>query len=215
MRVPILHPRNGLDPVFRRIGGRHLWVMDTASGAGTARGGGGGDSNISMRVAEGGHANEMAGLAGELGRPAVQRARGDLPALGGGVQYEADELLPLGETLHLLQFAGAGGRRYQPDEEGRRSSPPTRRTRAPVAAALLAYVPLLKMIRQVSDERWNHRASAVRFRDELEDTMSRTMPGHAAHRHRLGSITPKLFSYDEEAEQFSLEDTMRCCQLSE
>ena len=74
------------------------------------------------------------------------------------------------------------------------------------ADALRQHVPLVNMIRQVLDERWNHRASAVRFRDELEDHMS---PDYAAATLRtvIGwGRYAGLFSYDEEAEQFSLED---------
>ena len=65
---------------------------------------------------------------------------------------------------------------------------------------------LVDVIRQVLDERWNHRASAVRFRDELEDFMS---PDYAAQTLRtvIGwGRYAELFAYDEEAEQFSLED---------
>jgi NitT/TauT family transport system ATP-binding protein len=78
--------------------------------------------------------------------------------------------------------------------------------RALFAETLLTHVPLAKMIRQVLDERWNHRASAVRFRDELEDHMS---PDYAADTLRTvvgWGRYAELFSYDEEAEQFSLED---------
>jgi NitT/TauT family transport system ATP-binding protein len=67
-------------------------------------------------------------------------------------------------------------------------------------------VPLVNLIRGVLDERWNHRASAVRFRDELEDHMS---PDYAADTLRTviaWGRYAELFSYDEEAEQFSLED---------
>ena len=74
------------------------------------------------------------------------------------------------------------------------------------ATALRAHVPLINMIRQVLDERWNHRASAVRFRDELEDHMS---PDYAEDTLRTAvswGRYAELFSYDEEAEQFSLED---------
>ena len=74
------------------------------------------------------------------------------------------------------------------------------------AEALRAHVPLAGTIRQMLDERWNHRASAVRFRDELEDHMS---PNYAADTLRavIGwGRYAALFSYDEEAEQFNLED---------
>jgi len=74
------------------------------------------------------------------------------------------------------------------------------------AETLRQHVPLVAMIRQVLDERWNHRASALRFREELEDHMS---PDYAADTLRtvIGwGRYAELFSYDEEAEQFSLED---------
>ena len=74
------------------------------------------------------------------------------------------------------------------------------------AEALRQRVPLVAMIRQVLDERWNHRASALRFREELEDHMS---PDYAADTLRtvIGwGRYAELFSYDEEAEQFNLDD---------
>src|SRR5208283_2639950 len=99
--------------------------------------------------------------------------RADLPALAASLQLEADELLPIGETLHLLRFAELEegdirltetGRQFvQADTEGRKKL---------FAAALRAHVQLAAAIRRTVDERWNHRASAVRFRDELEDHMS-------------------------------------------
>jgi NitT/TauT family transport system ATP-binding protein len=74
------------------------------------------------------------------------------------------------------------------------------------AAALRAHVPLASAIRRTLDERWNHRASAVRFRDELEDHMS---PDYAVETLRAviqWGRYAELFSYDEESDQFTLED---------
>jgi NitT/TauT family transport system ATP-binding protein len=92
-------------------------------------------------------------------------------------------------------------------DEGRRFvAADTEERKELFAAALTAYVPLARLIRQVVDERWNHRASAVRFRDELEDHMS---PDYAEDTLRTviaWGRYAELFSYDEEAEQFSLED---------
>jgi NitT/TauT family transport system ATP-binding protein len=150
--------------------------------------------------------NMMAGLMEALAASPYD-GRADLPALAETLHFEVDDLLPLGETLQLLHFAvleegdvylTEKGRAFvQADVDGRR---------ALFAEALRAHVPLVNMIRQVLDERWNHRASAVRFRDELEDHMSpdyadgtlRTVIGWGRY--------AELFSYDEEAEQFSLED---------
>ena len=130
-----------------------------------------------------------------------------MPALAAPLHFEVDDLLPLGETLQLLHFAvleegdiylTEKGRAFvQADVDGRR---------ALFTEALRAHVPLANMIRQVLDERWNHRASAVRFRDELEDHMS---PDYATDTLRtvIGwGRYAELFSYDEEAEQFSLDD---------
>jgi NitT/TauT family transport system ATP-binding protein len=74
------------------------------------------------------------------------------------------------------------------------------------ATALNSHVRLAAAIRRTLDERWNHRAQALRFRDELEDHMS---PDYADETLRavIGwGRYAELFSYDEEAEQFSLED---------
>jgi len=72
--------------------------------------------------------------------------------------------------------------------------------------ALRQHVPLVNMIRQVLDERLNHRASAVRFRDELEDHMSASYAAETLRTVIGWGRYAELFSYDEEAEQFSLED---------
>ncbi len=67
-------------------------------------------------------------------------------------------------------------------------------------------MPLAAAIRRTLDERSSHRASAVRFRDELEDHMS---PDYAEEtlRATIGwGRYAELFSFDEEAQQFSLED---------
>ena len=82
----------------------------------------------------------------------------------------------------------------------------TERRKAIFAAALRAHVPLAAAIRRTLDERWNHRASAVRFRDELEDHMS---PDYAEDTLRTAiswGRYAELYSYDEEAQQFSLDD---------
>jgi NitT/TauT family transport system ATP-binding protein len=150
--------------------------------------------------------NQMAGLMEALAGPPYN-GRADLPALAAVLQYEADELLPLGEMLQLLRFAVLEEGDIHLTEDGSRFvTADTEERKQQFAAALMAHVPLVRMIRQVLDERWNHRASAVRFRDELEDHMS---PDYAEDTLRIvvaWGRYAELFSYDEEAEQFSLED---------
>ena len=74
------------------------------------------------------------------------------------------------------------------------------------AAALRTHVPLAAMIRQVLDERWNHRASAVRFRDELEDHMSPDYADDTLHAVIGWGRYAELYHYDEDADQFFLEE---------
>jgi NitT/TauT family transport system ATP-binding protein len=121
--------------------------------------------------------------------------------------YEVDELLPLGEALQLLHFAVLEEGDIYLTEEGRRFvNADTEERKQLFATALTSYVPLARLIRQVLDERWNHRASAVRFRDELEDHMSPEYAEDTLRTIVAWGRYAELFSYGEEAEQFSLED---------
>ena len=205
LRVPFPHPRNRLDPDFRQLVDDiyglmtrrpvpNLRAVATAAAVSIAA--------PLLRVGT----NQMAGLMEALaGEP--YNGRADLPALATALQYEADELLPLGETLQLLHFAVLEEGDIHLTEEGRRFvAADTEERKRQFAAALMAHVPLVHTIRQVLDERWNHRASAVRFREELEDHMS---PDYAEDTLRTviaWGRYAELFNYDEEAEQFSLED---------
>ncbi len=203
LRVPFPHPRNRLDPAFRQMVD-DIYALMTRRPT-PARAVAAAPPSIAMPL----HAigtNQMAGLMEALAGPPYN-SRADLPALAAALQYEADELLPLGETLQLLHFAVLEEGDITLTDEGRRfAAADTEERKQLFAGALTAYVPLARMIRQVLDERWNHRASAVRFRDELEDHMS---PDYAEDTLRTviaWGRYAELFSYDEEAEQFSLED---------
>jgi NitT/TauT family transport system ATP-binding protein len=204
LHVPFPHPRNRLDTAFRQM-------VDDIYGLMTRR-------PVPSRavatppvvsVAAPLHqvgTNQMAGLLEALAGPPYN-GRADLPALAAALQYEVDELLPLGETLQLLHFAVLEEGDIHLTEEGRRFvGAETEERKQLFAAALTAYVPLARMIRQVVDERWNHRASAVRFRDELEDHMSPEYAEDTLRTVIAWGRYAELFSYDEEAEQFSLED---------
>ncbi len=202
--VPFPHPRNRLDPAFREMVDG-IYALMTRRAVPEPKAAAVQAHPLAMPLERVG-INLMAGLMEAVAAPPYD-GRADLPALAATLHYEVDDLLPLGETLQLFRFAileegdillTEKGRAFtQADVDGRRVL---------FAEALRAHVPLAGMIRQVLDERWNHRASAVRFRDELEDHMS---PDYAADTLRavIGwGRYAELFSYDEEAEQFNLED---------
>jgi NitT/TauT family transport system ATP-binding protein len=116
-------------------------------------------------------------------------------------------LLPLGETLQLLRFADLEEGDIKLTEQGKNFVHADTDARKKLfAESLRAHVPLVAAIRQVIDERWNHRASAVRFRDELEDHMSPERAEETLRTVIAWGRFAELYSYDEEAQQFSLED---------
>jgi NitT/TauT family transport system ATP-binding protein len=148
----------------------------------------------------------MAGLLETLVAPPYD-GRADLPALAGALQLEADELLPLGEALQLLRFGNLEEGDLLVTDTGRQFvAADTDPRKALFGAALRAHVPLVAQIRQVLDERWNHRASAVRFRDELEDVMSPEYADETMKAAITWGRYAEIYSYDEDADQFYLDE---------
>ena len=203
--VPFPHPRNRLDPAFRQMVDDIYALMTRRPAPGLRAATALAPAAIAMPLHRVG-TNMMSGLMETLAGPPYE-GRADLPALAGSLQLEADELLPLGETLQLLHFAVVEEGDIHLTDQGRSFvNAETDDRKRLFAEALRAHVPLAAMIRQVLDERWNHRASAVRFRDELEDHMSPDYADDTLRTVIAWGRYAELFSYDEEAEQFGLED---------
>jgi NitT/TauT family transport system ATP-binding protein len=205
LRVGLSHPRNRMDPFFRNMVDEIYSIMTRRPPAVPVTPAPQPSPAIATALPHVG-TNLMSGLLETLAA-APYNGRADLPALAGVLQLELDELLPLGEALQMLHFAMLEEGDIILTESGRNFvHADTDDRKRLFAASLRAYVPLAAMIRQVLDERWNHRASAVRFRDELEDHMS---PEYAEDTLRTvisWGRYAELYSYDEEAEQFSLEE---------
>jgi NitT/TauT family transport system ATP-binding protein len=206
LRVPFAHPRNRLDPAFRQMVD-DIYALMTRRAPVPA-------PTIKTAATEAGFAtplhavgsNKISGIIEALAAPPYN-GRADLPELADELQMEADELLPLGEVLQTLRLGDlAEGDLLLTDIGKQFAQADTDARKTIFGAALRAHVPLANAIRRTLDERWNHRAAAVRFRDELEDHMS---PDYADETLRavIGwGRYAELFSYDEEADQFSLED---------
>jgi NitT/TauT family transport system ATP-binding protein len=199
LTVSFPHPRDRLDPAFRQMVDdiyalmtRRAPTRTTVTQAPTAL------HPVSTNI--------LAGLLEALAAPPYN-GRADLPALADDLQLEADELLPIGEALQLLRFGTLAEGDLTISELGKQFvDAETDERKTMFAAALRAHVPLCAQIRQVLDERWNHRASAVRFRDELEDRMS---PDYAEDTMRAvisWGRYAELYSYDEDADQFYLDE---------
>jgi NitT/TauT family transport system ATP-binding protein len=206
MTVPFAHPRNRLAPDFRQMVDDIYAVMTRRKTPAELRTQ---PAQVATGFATPLHpigTNLMSGLLETLAADPYQ-GKADLPALAAALQYEADELLPLGETLQLLRFADLEEGDIKLTEQGKNFVNADTDTRKKLfAESLRAHVPLVAAIRQVIDERWNHRASAVRFRDELEDHMSPERAEETLRTVIAWGRFAELYSYDEEAQQFSLED---------
>jgi NitT/TauT family transport system ATP-binding protein len=205
LAVKLPRPRNRQDPAFRQLV-EDIYALMTRRPAPTPPAALGLAAPAVIAPLHRVGTNLMAGLLETLA-DAPYQGRADLPALAGSLQMELDDLFPLGETLQMLGFAVLEEGDILLTDAGRRFAAADTDTRkALFAEALRAHVPLVGTIRQVLDERWNHRASAVRFRDELEDHMS---PDYAEDTLRAviaWGRYAELYGYDEEAEQFFLEE---------
>ncbi len=205
LKVPFAHPRNRLDVDFRQLVDDIYGIMTRRPAVNLKAATAAPVSPLATPLPRVG-TNIMSGLMETLATEPYD-GRADLPALANSLQYEVDDLLPLGETLQMMRFAVLEEGDILLTDLGRRFvEADTDERKRIFGDALRQHVPLVNMIRQVLDERWNHRASALRFRDELEDHMS---PDYAEDTLRVvisWGRYAELFSYDEEAEQFSLEE---------
>ncbi len=201
--VGFAHPRNRHDPAFRKMVDDIYTLMTRRAVPSRAPAASVSALSIKLHPVS---TNLMAGLMEIIAAPPYD-GRADLPPLANALQLEIDEILPMGEALQMLHLAVLEEGDLKLTEQGRAFVlADTDERKRLFAAALRAHVPLAATIRQVIDERWNHRASAVRFRDELEDHMS---PDYAEET-LLTAISwgryAELYAYDEEADQFFLEE---------
>ncbi len=207
IKIPLIHPRNRLDPDFRQLVDKIYALMTQRPEAKPVVGREGGVPGMGLGMAlPRVSTNSLAGMLEELAAPPYN-GRADLPHLADSLQLEIDDLFPLGEMLQLLRLAEfedadmkltpAGKRFVDMDVDQRKKL---------FGDHLLSYVPLAAHIKRVLDERPSHRAPATRFREELEDYMSedyaeRTLRS-VINLGRYGEV----FAYDENAQAFSYED---------
>ncbi|CAI2790180.1 Aliphatic sulfonates import ATP-binding protein SsuB [Serratia grimesii] len=201
IKVPFNHPRNRLDPLFRRL-------VDDVYAKMTARPM---DESIKIGLKLGTRlphvsTNLIAGLIETLAA-APYFGRADMPDIAHSLHLEVDDLFPIAEVLQFLGFADV--------REGDIFLTPSARTFAEYdvqarkvmfAEHLLRYLPLAALIKSVLDERPGHRAPRMRFEQELEDSLS-----DAAAKETLDTVInwgryAEIFSYNDQTEFFSLED---------
>jgi len=202
-KVDLPHPRNRLDPAFRLLVDT-LYARMTQREATTLPTGiqGVGVGMVLDHVSS----NVLSGLIETLAGPPYN-GHADLPVLAGQLQLEADEILHLGESLQLLRFAQLSEGDLMLTDAGKRfANLETDARKKLFAEHLLAYVPVMGLIKRVLDERPSHTAPAARFRNELEDYMSEEYADETLRTIVSWARYGELFAYDEQSETFSLEN---------
>ncbi|MBN3813715.1 nitrate/sulfonate/bicarbonate ABC transporter ATP-binding protein [Paraburkholderia sp. Ac-20347] len=201
IKVPFKHPRNRLDPAFRKLVDEIYAKMTARDAAETT----------TRRLEVGSRlpdvsTNLMAGLIETLAA-APYHGRADMPEIARSLHLEVDDLFPIAEMMQLLGFADVrdGDLLLTPParvfaEMG------TQARKMMFADHLLRNVPLAARIKKVLNERPGHRAPRVRFEQELEDFLSDT-----AAEETLDTVIDwgrygEIFSYNDQSEIFSLED---------
>ena len=202
-KVDLPHPRNRLDPAFRQLVDT-LYARMTLREATTLPTGiqGFGVGMVLDHVSS----NVLSGLIETLAGPPYN-GHADLPVLAGQLQLEADEILHLGESLQLLRFAQLSEGDLMLTDAGKRfANLETDARKKLFAEHLLAYVPVMGLIKRVLDERPSHAAPAARFRNELEDYMSEEYADETLRTIVSWARYGELFAYGEQSETFSLEN---------
>jgi NitT/TauT family transport system ATP-binding protein len=205
IKVDMPHPRNRLDPAFRQLVDSIYARMTKRAEPKVAATGGIPGTGVGM-VLHHVSSNVLSGMIETLAAPPYN-GHADLPVLAGALQFEADEILHLGESLQLLRFAQLSEGDLMLTEAGKRfANLETDARKKMFAQHLTEYVPVVGLIRRVLDERPSHVAPGARFRNELEDYMSEEDADDTLKTIVSWGRYAELFAYDEQSETFSLEN---------
>jgi NitT/TauT family transport system ATP-binding protein len=150
--------------------------------------------------------SQIAGLVEALAA-AKYDGKADLPDIAYEQELEVDELFPVAEAMQLLRLADVEGGDIKLTHMGKRFADAELNERKEIfSRALMSQVPLAAHIRKVLDERASHSAPRTRFLDELEDHMTEETAEETLKSVVSWARFAELFSYDDDAELFSLEN---------
>ena len=201
IKVPFAHPRNRLDPAFRRL-------VDEIYARMTARATTGGkrkELELGTWLPQV-STNLMAGLIETL---AVEPYNGkaDMPEIARSLHLEVDDLFPVAEMLQHLGFADVQEGDILLTQVGKVfADMSTQERKMKFAEHLVRTVPLAARIQKMLNERPGRRAPRVRFEQELEDFLSDNAAEETLDAVINWGRYAEIFEYDEEAQQFGLEE---------
>ena len=205
IKVDLPQPRKRLDPAFRAMVDE-IYARMTAKATPATKGEGHSPGAGLAMVLQHVSTNTLSGMI-EAIAASPNNGVSDLATLGRELQMEADELLPIIETLQLMRFAEMAERTIRLTAPAKRYDAADMDERKQIFARhLLAYVPLAAHIRRVLDDRASHQAPATRFRDELEDFMSEEYAEETMDAVVSWGRFAEIFAFDEDDDRFSLDD---------
>ncbi|HKQ45521.1 MAG TPA: nitrate/sulfonate/bicarbonate ABC transporter ATP-binding protein [Rhizomicrobium sp.] len=150
--------------------------------------------------------NQISGLIEALSAPPYN-GKADLPDIAYEQELEVDELFPVAEAMQLLRLAEVEGGDIKLTHMGKRFADGELNERKEIfSRALMGNVPLAAHIRKILDERTSHSAPKTRFLDELEDHMAEDTAEETLKAVVSWARFAELFSYDDDAASFSLEN---------
>lgn len=197
IKIPLPHPRDRQDPRFRELVDEIYFVLtkrkvETALTAAVSI------AQLLPRAT----VSAMAGLMEAVAAPPYDNAA-DLAELARNLNFEVDDLFPIADALHILQFADVkdgelnlttdGVKFVQLDGDHRK---------AIFAQHLLHFVPLASHIVDVLSKREQHRAPRRRFQLELEDHLSHQDADATLHAIINWGRYAELFTYDTRTHVF-------------
>ena len=205
IKVPLTQPRNRLDPAFRAVVDDIYSILTSrmAEALGTQ---GRARYGLAQQLPEvpadrlGGFAEALAGppLAGQV----------ELPGIAQALALEVNQLFPIAAALHMLEFAELQDTAIKLTAAGRvLAESGTADRKRLFREHLLHFVPLAAHIRQILEEREDHRAPRARFEFELEDHLPER-EADATLRTAIGwGRYAELYGYDDRTQMFTLDHT--------
>lgn len=205
--ITLPHPRNRLDDEFRSIVDEIYAVLTARTIA----------SMGALKQTHGGLAqplpvasvNRMSGLIEKLAEPPYS-GQADLGALANSLALEVDDLFPVAEALHMLEFAELKDGMLKLTASGRIfADGNTDQRKVLFKEHMLRFVPLAAHICRVLGERSDHRAPRLRFEVELEDHLNRHDAKNTLRVATAWGRYAETFGYDDKTGMLSALPSMR------
>jgi NitT/TauT family transport system ATP-binding protein len=199
--IPLQHPRNRLDDEFHSIVEEIYSVLTarTIASIGALKRVHGG---LGQPLPEA-SINRISGLVEKL-LAAPYDGHADLGTLASSLVMEVDDLFPIAEALHMLEFAELKDGGLKLTAAGRIfATSDTEQRKLLFKEHLLRFVPLTAHISRVLGERSDHRAPRARFEIELEDHLTRRDANKTLRVATAWGRYAELFAYDDKAGMFS------------